>query len=90
MGPACKKWRYFSRFSFKHEANVERETRATGGRKARQTQRVTFRRLMRGGQRLRRTSGAPRPLNYSWKYKCGRTGCGCPGEWGRDGYGRWE
>ena len=36
MGPACKKWRYFSRFSFKHEANVERETRATGGRKARQ------------------------------------------------------
>lgn len=90
MGPACKNWRYFSRFSFKHEANVERETRATGGRKARQTQRVTFRRLMRGGQRLRRTSGAPRPLNYSWKNKCGRKGCGCPGEWGRDGYGRWE
>ena len=37
---------------------------------------------MRGGQRLRRTSGAPRPLNYGWKNKCGRTGCGCPGEYG--------
>ena len=31
MGPACKNRRYFSRFSAKHEANVERETRATGG-----------------------------------------------------------
>ena len=37
MGPACKDWRFFSRFSGKHEANVERETRATGGRKAGQT-----------------------------------------------------
>ena len=24
---------------------------------------------MRGGHRLRRTSGAPRPLNYGWKNK---------------------
>ena len=37
MGPACKDWRFFSRFSGKHEANVERETRATGGKKAGQT-----------------------------------------------------
>ena len=43
---------------------------------------------MRGGQRLRRMSGAPRPLNYGWKNKCGRTGCGCPGEY--NGYRRWE
>ena len=33
MGPAFKNGRFFSRFSGKHEANVERETRATGGGK---------------------------------------------------------
>lgn len=31
MGQAFKNWRLFSRFSGKHEANVERETRATEG-----------------------------------------------------------
>lgn len=32
MGPAFKNGRFFSRFSGKHEANVERETRATEGK----------------------------------------------------------
>lgn len=32
MGPAFKNGRLFSRFSGKHEANVERETRATEGK----------------------------------------------------------
>lgn len=90
MGPAFKNGRFFSRFSGKQEANVERETRATEGKEGAANVTRYVPEANAGWAPSSPDVRCSSSFELWLENKCGRTGCGCSGEWGRDGYGRWE